>query len=124
MTDVKTISAADVAQTLQKYAANTEREKFAGAFEFAGLLTVPDRKENPHENIIRKKAKYELWINVSDNFLYFETDQETIEEAWEEFRSRLDKIGCVSDNFGYTQAELRKWAKNGGDYEVIERDGK
>lgn len=66
--------------------------------------------------------RYELWIDAGNNFLYFETDKRTIEEAFEEFRIKLDSIGCVTDNFGARcDFELREWHED-GDYDVLETE--
>lgn len=62
---------------------------------------------------------YELWIDADSNFLYFTTDKTTIDEAWDDFCSALYSVGCVTDNFGYAEIELRKY--HDGDYDVVER---
>lgn len=49
----------------------------------------------------------ELWIDLGKGFLYFQTDKTDLEEAMEEFLSKLDSIGCVHDNFGWEGCELR-----------------
>ena len=62
----------------------------------------------------------ELWINAGNNFLYFSTDKTTIEEAFEEFKDKLDSVGCITDNFGaQCDFELRRF--HDGDYDVIEQ---
>ena len=68
---------------------------------------------------------YELWIDVNGNFLYYTTDRDNIEDAWDEMTNKMYSIGIVTDNFGYTEIELRKWLDDGsyevGSYEVVER---
>lgn len=61
----------------------------------------------------------ELWMDLGRCFLYYETEANTIDDALDEFRSKLAKIGCINDNFGYERLELRIWHDD-GDYDVIE----
>ena len=65
--------------------------------------------------------KNELWINAGNNFLYFETNKTTLEEAFDEFKNKLASVGCCTDNFGaLCDFELRRYTDDNGDYDVIE----
>lgn len=49
----------------------------------------------------------ELWIDLGMGFLYFATNKTNLPDALEEFLDKLDTIGCISDNFGWEEIELR-----------------
>ena len=71
----------------------------------------------------KKKPKNELWINAGYNFLYYETDKTTVDEAYEEFEEKLASIGCCADNFpGRCDFELKKYDDDDGPgYKVIDK---
>ena len=73
---------------------------------------------------VRVNNEKDLWIEADAHFLYVTTDRDTITEAVEEFRERLESIGCNSDNFFLnTKMELREWDDR-GNYEVLESTNK
>lgn len=49
----------------------------------------------------------ELWMDFGKGFLYFATCKTTLADALEDFLDKLDSIGCVRDNFGWQEIELR-----------------
>ena len=49
----------------------------------------------------------ELWMNLGEGFLYFDTDKANLPDALVEFLNKLDSIGCNSDNFRWEAIELR-----------------
>lgn len=49
----------------------------------------------------------ELWMDLGYGFLYYQTDNDDLESAMDEFLEKLSSIGCVSDNFGWEGLELR-----------------
>ncbi len=51
---------------------------------------------------------YELMIAVSGgNWMYFRTDRNRVDKAWNEFLETMDNIGCDVDNVNFVSAELR-----------------
>ena len=49
----------------------------------------------------------ELWMDLGYGFMYFKTDKTNLIDAVEDFRDKLDGIGCITDNFGWYEIELR-----------------
>ena len=49
----------------------------------------------------------ELWMDLGRGFLYYQTEEENLHDALEEFLYRLDTIGCIHDNFGWEAIEFR-----------------
>ena len=49
----------------------------------------------------------ELWMDLGKGFLYFKTDKTNLPDALKEFLYKLDDIGCIYDNFGWKEIELR-----------------
>ena len=59
----------------------------------------------------------ELWMDLGKGFLYFSTDKTNLLDALEEFLDKLDSIGCIYDNFGWEEIELRD--ENGDSIEYL-----